>query len=42
MPAKGIGQDRQKPSSARPIQLTANIDEAMAVKVTMVLTDRMV
>jgi hypothetical protein len=35
-------QKRQKPSNARPTQLTANIDEAMAAteaKVTMVLTD---
>jgi hypothetical protein len=39
------GYRRQKPSSARPTQLTANIDEAMAAieaKVTMVLTDRMI
>jgi len=41
MPIKGIGQDRQKPSSARPTQLNANIDEAIAVNVTMVLMDRM-
>jgi hypothetical protein len=33
---------RQKPSSARPTQLNANIEEAIAAtdaKVTMVLTD---
>jgi hypothetical protein len=33
--------NRQKPSSARPTQLNANIDEAIAVNVTMVLMDRM-
>jgi hypothetical protein len=38
---QGHGQDRQKPSSARPTQLNANIDEAIAVNVTMVLMDRM-
>jgi hypothetical protein len=31
----------QKPRSARPTQLNANIDEAIAVNVTMVLMDRM-
>jgi hypothetical protein len=30
----------QKPSSAKPTQLTTNIDEARAAKVTIVLTDR--
>jgi hypothetical protein len=32
----------QKPSSARPIQLTINIDDAMAAKATMVLMDRII
>jgi hypothetical protein len=36
----GDRRSRQNPSSARPIQLTAKIDEAIAAKVTMVLTDR--
>ena len=30
----------QKPRSARPTQLNANIDEAIAVNATMVLMDR--
>jgi hypothetical protein len=37
----GQCQAHQKPRSARPTQLNANIDEAIAVNVTMVLMDRM-
>jgi hypothetical protein len=39
------GSDLQKPSSASPIQLTANIDDAMVAteaKVTSALTERMI